>query len=81
MAMTAEEILEHARALSPRERLKLAERLVHEVAEGADDAPHPLPEPMTKEEMDRELARRIRLARAGHTVPAEDVIAELRARR
>jgi hypothetical protein len=33
MAMTADEILEHVRALPPRERLKLVERVVHEVAE------------------------------------------------
>jgi hypothetical protein len=46
MALTAEEILEHVWALPPRERLKLVERVVHEVVEGAsadsvadDDAP------------------------------------------
>ena len=31
MGMTAEEILAHVRALSPRERLELVERVVHEV--------------------------------------------------
>jgi hypothetical protein len=83
MAMTAEEILEQARALSPRERLRLAARLVSEAAETEEGEPYPaeLEEPATKAELDRELARRIRLARAGHTVPAEDVVAELRARR
>ncbi|MBK6517322.1 MAG: hypothetical protein IPG04_25225 [Polyangiaceae bacterium] len=54
-----------------------------EAAEIEEAAPYPAEcdEPTTKEEMDRELARRIRLARAGNTVPAEEVIAELRARR
>ncbi len=81
--MTAEEVLEHARALSRRERLQVAARLVSEAAEIEEAAPYPAEcdEPTTKEEMDRELARRIRLARAGNTVPAEEVIAELRARR
>lgn len=35
MALTADEILEHVRALPPRERLKLVERVVHEVVEAA----------------------------------------------
>lgn len=33
MTMTADEILEHVRALPYRERLKLVERVVHEAAE------------------------------------------------
>ncbi len=36
MTMTADEILEHVRALPYRERLKLVERVVHEAAEAAD---------------------------------------------
>jgi hypothetical protein len=36
MTMTADEILEHVRALPYRERLKLVERVVHEAVETAD---------------------------------------------
>ena len=71
MGLTAEEILIHVRALPPRERLKLVERVVHEVAEMHDD----------EAAIDAELAQRIIQAKQGHTVPAEDVIAELRERR
>ena len=47
MAMTVDEILEHVRALPPREQVKLIERVAHEVvdavpaarAEVGDDAP------------------------------------------
>ena len=41
MAMTAEEILEHVRALPERERLRLVERVVHEVLEETPAAPMP----------------------------------------
>ena len=75
MTMTADEILEHARALPPDERLRLVERVVHSLVEaqggtGIHD----------QAVMDRELERRIERAEAGHTVPAEDVMATLRAR-
>jgi hypothetical protein len=39
IAMTADEILEHVRALPPRERLKLVERVMHEVAEQTPATP------------------------------------------
>jgi hypothetical protein len=42
MRLTAEEILEHLRALPPRERLRVVERTVHEVAQetpGPESAP------------------------------------------
>ncbi len=73
MTMTADEILEHVRALPYRERLKLVERVVHELIQGVDAG--------DEDEMDRELQRRIQRTAAGaRTVPAEDVIARLRAR-
>lgn len=81
MGLTAEEVWEQVQALPPSERRKLVARLAHEADVAEADALPDYEEPMTKEEMDRELARRIRLARAGNTVPAEEVIAELRARR
>lgn len=82
MGLTADDVWEQVQALPPSERRKLVERLAHEADVAQADAPPDHEEPMTKEEMERELARRIRLVRAGgHTVPAEEVIAELRARR
>ena len=73
MALTAEEIFEHAKALPPRERLELVERVVHSLVEAQD-------EPHDEAAMDRELERRIQAAKSGRTVAAEDVIAGLRAR-
>ena len=72
MALTADEILEHAKALPPRERLELVERVVHSLVEAHDE---------THDEaaIDRELERRIEAANSGRTVAAEDVIATLRA--
>lgn len=85
MAMTAEQILEEARALSRRERLRIAEQLVREEADAAGDDLEDYPAeclmPETEEELDRELARRIERARAGHSSPADEVLARLRARR
>jgi hypothetical protein len=58
MALTADEILEHVRALPPRERLKLVERVVHEAAEAAErpalltDGP-PLWEDVSDEEFEK----------------------------
>lgn len=76
MTMTADEILEHVRALPYRERLKLVERVVHEVAESVDAGGT-----SDEAEMDQELERRIeRTVAGGRTVPAEDVINKLRAR-
>ena len=74
MGLTAEEILEHARALPPQERLKLVERVVHSLVEQDAQGPH------DEAAMDRELERRIERAQAGQTVAAEDVMAALRAR-
>lgn len=73
MALTADEILEHVKALPPRERLALVERVVHDLVE---------PESSDHDDgaMDRDLERRIERAKSGHTVAAEDVMATLRAR-
>jgi putative addiction module component (TIGR02574 family) len=73
MALTADEILEHAKALPPRERLELVERVVHSLVETQSE---------TEDEaaMDRELERRIDASKSGATVSAEEVIARLRAR-
>ena len=81
MGLTAEDVWEQVQALPPSERRKLAERLAHEADVAQADALPDYEEPMTKEEMDRELARRIERAEAGHTVPAREVLAKLRALR
>lgn len=73
MALTADEILEHVKALPPRERLALVERVVHGLVE-AESSEH------DQAVMDRELERRIERAKSGQTVAAEDVMATLRAR-
>ena len=74
MSMTPEELLEHVRGLPLRERLKLVERVVHDLLEepGFTD--------QEQAAMDSELLRRIERAKTGDTVAAEDVIARLRAR-
>jgi putative addiction module component (TIGR02574 family) len=74
MGLTAEEILEHARALPPQERLKLVERVVHSLVEQDEQGAH------DAAAMDRELERRIERAQTGQTIAAEDVMAALRAR-
>lgn len=72
MALTPDEILAHVRALPAREQLKLVERVLHEVAQDPE---------LDEAAMDAELGRRILSARANGTVPAEEVITQLRARR
>ena len=58
--------------MSARERIKPVERVLHDVAD------HP---ELGEAARDAELGRRVLAARQSGSTPAEDVIAELRARR
>jgi len=87
MAKTAEEIWSDVEAMPPSERRKLKARLDAAEAEEADGegdlVPYPadLLEPEDEEERDRQLAESIERGRAGHSSPAEEVLARLAARR
>ena len=55
MATTAEQILEQLRALTPAERLRVAERIVREVADEVTPVPAAATTPIWSDESDEEF--------------------------
>jgi hypothetical protein len=78
MAITAEQVLEQIRELSPAERLYVVERVVHEVAAAVTPAPPPTTVAIWSDESDAEFeafqaaVQRLRVSVIWRTGDAED---------